>query len=63
MSIDVFELTAKASRLSMSKPNQSSTFNKERHEEAMKVAAAPRDPKYWYQANEISKNIISEVGV
>lgn len=63
MSIDVFELSAKASRLSISEPNQSTTFNKERHEEAMKIATAPRDPKYWHQANEISKNIINEVGV
>lgn len=75
MNIDLVKVAARASRLN--KPEDFGTrmmlenmvpihtrnqFNQERHDKAMAIATAPRDPKYWAQANEISKKIIEEVG-
>lgn len=58
MRIDLVAIASKAKRVHLN----TNTPVEEVVERVMKQAYS-RDPKYWYQANEISKNIISEVGV
>lgn len=61
MAVDLIALANKSKR--HGELRSIPVFSKERHEEAMRIATAPRNPKYWNEVNEISKKIINEVGV
>lgn len=73
MSVDLIELASRANR--MNKPedlgarvmlenmipmHEKNQFNQERHDRAMAVATAKRDPKYWDEVNQIAKEVATQ---